>query len=63
MRFEDTLLIRSAVDQRSRGISNPTGIRNPVFVGKAGNSAQLAASRSQRQLENAASPLTSDLWS
>lgn len=58
MRFEDTLLIRSAMDQRFRGISNATGIRNPVFVCKADNSAQLAASRSPRQLEVVASPLT-----
>jgi hypothetical protein len=54
MRFEDTLLIRSAMDQRFRGVSNATGIRNPVLMRKAGDSAQLAASRSQRQLEVAA---------
>ncbi len=39
MRFEDTLLIGSAMKQSRRRISDASRLRNPVFMGKTSYSA------------------------
>ena len=39
MGFEDTLLIGSAMKQSCRRLSDASGLRNPIFVGKTNYSA------------------------